>query len=191
MSNTFPSSSCAIFLGLLIVIFLGCSSTSPETNRTVPVLRPSPIPNNLSGTATDSAIDERSELAVRQNILDAHENRTLTYEHLKKNPQQHSGKAWAFSGRIIQIQEEGELTFALVALDQWNTKTMAVRADFSTPFVENDRVYVVGQLAGSYSYTSVAGWEITVPSITARAIITPREAAQLRGAENRPSQRRR
>lgn len=34
---------------------------------------------------------------------------------------------------------------------------MWVTADFTTEFVEKDQVYVLGYLAGSYSYTSARG----------------------------------
>ena len=56
---------------------------------------------------------------------------------------------------------------------------MKVTANFTTEFVDKDEVYVAGYLTGNYSYTSEAGWNITIPSIDARAILKPSEAARI------------
>jgi hypothetical protein len=106
--------------------------------------------------------------------------KSITYEKLKKNADEYDSYGWAFTGKVFQIQEQGGRTTALVSLDAWGNKIMWVKADFTTPFVENDQVYVVGYLAGNYSYTSVAGWNITVPAIEARAILKPSEATRIR-----------
>lgn len=116
-------------------------------------------------------------------MLAAAENPKVTYEQLKKNADRYEGEPWAFNGKIFQIQESEGHTFALVSLDAWGNKTVAVKADFTTDFVEKDQVTVVGYVAENYSYTSVAGWELTVPTIDARAILKPSEAARIRGGK--------
>jgi hypothetical protein len=111
-------------------------------------------------------------------------DKNITYEHLKKNADRYSGQAWAFTGKIFQIQEYGGQTIALVGLDAWGNKNMYVLANFTTEFVEKDQVYVVGYLIGSHSYKSVAGWDITIPAIEARAILKPSEAAKLKAGKS-------
>jgi hypothetical protein len=107
--------------------------------------------------------------------------KSITYEKLKKNADKYDSEAWAFTGKVFQIQESGGKTTALVSLDAWGTKMLWVTANFTTEFVEKDQVYVIGYLAGDYSYTSIAGWNVTVPAIEARAILKPSEAARIKG----------
>jgi hypothetical protein len=64
---------------------------------------------------------------------------------------------------------------------------MKVKANFATDFVEKDQVYVVGTLTGNYSYTSEAGWNITIPAIDAQAILKPNEAARIRAGKKASS----
>jgi hypothetical protein len=121
------------------------------------------------------------ESVVREIMLAV--NKAITYEHLKKNADNYNGEPWAFTGTVMQIQESGAQTFALVSLDAWGNNLMAVRANFTTDFVEKNQVYVVGYLAGNYSYTSVAGWNMTVPLMEARAILKPSEATRIKASK--------
>jgi hypothetical protein len=109
--------------------------------------------------------------------------KSITYEKLKKNADKYDSYGWAFTGKVFQIQEQGGKTAALVSLDAWGNKMMWVTANFATEFVEKDQVYVVGYLAGDYSYTSIAGWNVTVPAIEARAILKPSEANRIRASK--------
>ena len=53
----------------------------------------------------------------------------------------------------------------------WNIDDVIyVTYDGTTDFVEEDVVTVYGEITGSYSYTSVAGWQITVPGVKAKYI---------------------
>ncbi len=119
---------------------------------------------------------DKSEEAVRENILTA--DKSITYEHLKKNADKYAFRPWAFSGTIYQINEAGGQTTALISLDSWGNKIVYVTADFPTEFVEKDKVFVVGMIGGNHSYESVAGWNITVPGIIARAIMKPSDAGK-------------
>ena len=122
------------------------------------------------------------EAGIRQELLAAAQSK-ITYEQLKKNADRYDGESWAFTGRVFQIQENGSQTFALVSLDAWGNKLIAVKANFATDFVEKDQVYVVGILAGNYSYTSVAGWNMTIPAIDAHAILKPSDAARIKSGK--------
>jgi hypothetical protein len=128
-------------------------------------------------------VDDKSEEGIRQNILAATEDPQITYEQLKKNADRYDGEPWAFTGKIFQIQESGGQTLALVSLDAWGSKIVAVKANFTTDFVEKDRVYVVGYVTENYAYTSVAGWNLSVPAVDARAILKPAEAARIKAGK--------
>jgi hypothetical protein len=119
-----------------------------------------------------------SEL-LKRNIQQA--NSKITYELLKKNADKYAGEPWFFTGRILEIFEQGGHTESRISLDSWGSKPIWIAGDFTTDFVEKNQVFVVGYLAGNYSYTSQAGWKITIPALAARAILKPGEAAKLRG----------
>lgn len=142
--------------------------------------RPStPVPAHKPVSGYNPEMD--SEESIRLHMRDV--EKSITYEKLKKNADEYDSYGWEFTGKVSQIQESGGRTAALVSLDAWGNKTMWVTANFTTEFVEKDQVYVVGYLAGNYSYTSVAGWNMTVPAIEARAILKPAEAARIRAGK--------
>jgi hypothetical protein len=58
---------------------------------------------------------------------------------------------------------------------------------FTTGFVTDDYVYVVGNLAGYYSYTSQAQWDITLPVLAARAMLSPAEADRFKSKAQKPN----
>ncbi len=118
----------------------------------------------IKAEGTDNAL-------VQKNIADA--DKSVKYEHLKKNAEKYAGRPWMFTGKILQIMEQGGETQALISLDDWGSKTIWVVAPFTTDFVEKNRVTVVGYTAGSYSYTSQANYNLTVPAVAARAILKP------------------
>jgi hypothetical protein len=115
---------------------------------------------------------------VRANLLAA--DKSVTYEHLKKNADRYAGTPWAFEGKIIDIVEEKDLngedqTLALIAMGQDQAKLMWVIGDFTSEFVENNDVYVVGYLAGVIK--TKAGAEL--PAFSARMMMTPSEVTRL------------
>lgn len=174
-----------LLLLVLLGMILGCSSsgnTSPTAaNSALPYKPTAAAPNpaktytaDLAGQVariTDEGVDET---AVTKNVAEV--DKAVTYEHLKKNADRYAGKAWSFTGKILEISETGGGTVARVSLDDWGNKAIYVAAPFSTEFVEKNRVHVIGYLAGNYSYTSQANWQITIPAVAARAIISPKNA---------------
>lgn len=95
----------------------------------------------------------------------------VTYAHLKKNAAKHVGAPWTFTGRVLEISETADgKTTARVGLDAYGGEAILVSAEFLTSFVERDRVDVGGILADDFSYTSQAGWNITIPALMARSI---------------------
>lgn len=107
---------------------------------------------------------------------------TITYDKLKKNPDRYAGSAWAFTGKVLEIYERGNTTIGRVGLGAWGTEPVWVEGAFTTDFVEDSRVYVIGHITGSKTYDSQAGWTITIPSLAADGMLKPGDAARLRVA---------
>jgi hypothetical protein len=100
---------------------------------------------------------------------------TVSYPTLEKNPSKFAGKPYAFYGKIVQIQETASFTTARVRFPERYDWIIYVQGRFETPYVEGQYVNVVGYLAGSYSYESQAGWNITIPAFAARAIFSDKD----------------
>jgi hypothetical protein len=139
------------------------ASTNTSSSYTIPRNTPNPFADT-------------TETGIRSNIAEI--KKEITYEHLKKNADKYRFDAWAFKGKILQIFEEGGKTGARISLDDWGNKVMWVTCDCTTDFVEDDRVFVVGYLSGTHSYTSQANWELEIPSMIARVILSSKEAAK-------------
>jgi hypothetical protein len=180
----------ASLLALLISAALSsCSSSAPSSNTSNSAIaspeftvqsshQPGQQPTPASLPPAYDPLNDRSEEGIRQNIEDT--NKSITYAHLKKNAERYHGEPWSFTGKIQQIFESDGKTTALISLDDWGSKPIWVRANFTTEFIENNRVFVVGYLSGNYSYTSIAGWNMTVPALDARAMLKPNEVAKYR-----------
>lgn len=95
---------------------------------------------------------------------------TIDYKQLEKNPDRHTGEYVKYSGEIIQIMEGSGLTQIRLALDDWGDEVLFVEHVGYTDFVEGDKVTVYGEISGAVTYTSQAGWEITIPGIIADVI---------------------
>lgn len=183
--------SSLVSLATIALTLASACASSPAPDNTSTYQRPTPTTSTVSprvtNTPTASAtpydpVNDNSEEGIRLNILAAEESK-ITYEQLKKNAERYDGEPWAFTGRVFQIQESGGQTLALVSLDAWGSKMVAVKANFTTDFVEKDRIYVVGYVTENYSYTSVANWNLSVPAVDARAILKPAEVARIKAGK--------
>lgn len=101
--------------------------------------------------------------------------KTIEYAQMIKNPDRHAGEYVKYRGQIIQIQEGEDMTVIRLAVTQesygWNSSEVIwVEVDGYTDFVDEDIVTVYGTVVGSHSYTSQAGWEITVPAMLADTV---------------------
>ncbi|MEK9138424.1 MAG: hypothetical protein AAB393_14965, partial [Bacteroidota bacterium] len=95
----------------------------------------------------------------------------ISYAMLTKNPARYQGQLVRFLGKIFHIQEDAFLTTMQVNVTfqgwgVWDDQIM-VHYPMQTDFVQGDLVWVCGTVRGPITYTSVAGWTITVPMIDA------------------------
>jgi len=94
---------------------------------------------------------------------------------LEKNPNKYAGTAFTFYGKIVQIQENEGFTRARICFSDDFDAIIYVEGRFSTPYLKNQYVNVVGYLAGNHTYTSQANWTVTIPALAARAIFSKKE----------------
>lgn len=94
---------------------------------------------------------------------------SFDYKRVTKNPDRYAGTFIKGRGNIYQIQEDGESTRGGLNVTPMGYGYWDDNVRFSLPkvtdFVEGDVVSFYGEIEGSYSYESVAGWNITVPML--------------------------
>lgn len=100
---------------------------------------------------------------------------TIPFSKLEKNPDRLAGEYVKYQGQIVQILEEGESTTIRMSVTQesygWSVKDIIMVQYYGlTDFVEEDVVTVYGEIFGSHTYQSTAGWDISIPLIMADSV---------------------
>jgi hypothetical protein len=114
-------------------------------------------------------------------IMNEYKAEVIPYKELEKNPDGHYGTPVMFKGRILEIQETDvdfeengyskETIIRLNVSDDPNEVIYVVyNSVFGTDFVRDDNITVYGNITGSITYESVAGYQITIPSMEAVVI---------------------
>ncbi|KIL45775.1 hypothetical protein [Jeotgalibacillus soli] len=117
-----------------------------------------------------------AEAAAAQELADKKANaQTIEYAQMEKNPDRYTGEYVTYTGEILEINESDDYTIMRVAVTEssygydFNDVIWVEYAGY-TEFVAEDVVTFYGEVYGGYSYTSQAGWEITVPAVMADTI---------------------
>lgn len=103
-------------------------------------------------------------------------NSTIEFKHLSKGADRYADEAVRFTGEIVQIQEDGdEGTTIRLAVTQtsygWDSNDIVMLYyPELTEFFTEDVITVDGYIVGDHTYTSQAGWDITVPLIRAEKL---------------------
>lgn len=96
--------------------------------------------------------------------------KTMSFKELDKNPDGHAGERVKFTGRVVQIMESTGSTDIRMDVNDNFGDTVYVVYDGTTTAVEDSMITIYGEVVGSYTYESQAGWQITVPMIRAKYI---------------------
>lgn len=96
----------------------------------------------------------------------------IRYRELSANIHVHTGTFVRFRGRVAQAQvlDDGYV-FVRLAVGNYGADVVGIAYEADRArFLEGDRMTVYGTVAGPYSYTSQAGWQITIPLVRALVI---------------------
>lgn len=96
----------------------------------------------------------------------------LDFRQLKKNPDGHIGERLHYRGEVVQIQESGNVSIIRLAVNEDYGSILLVTFPRTLPEVfEETIIEVWGACAGSVTYESQAGWQITVPSLVGKYLV--------------------
>ena len=102
----------------------------------------------------------------------------VSYKQLEKDPNSFSGTVTTFTGQVLQIQQSGNdgvmrLSVTNKGYGIWSpSDVIYVTYHQPTDAVDDDIVSVTGTLTGSETYTSQAGFQITIPSMDVCSVNT-------------------
>jgi hypothetical protein len=157
-------------LGIIIGIFVVLSVISANKS-------PSP-----STKATADSTPPPSVCPTDMSSLKA-EARAIDYKLLSKSPDAYKRAPAKYTGQIVEIKEEGGgQGYMRLAVEKtaygWDPNSIIlVGYRDSTDALQGDVVTVYGYLAGTYSYSSQANYQITVPTLISCSIEKEKAAA--------------
>lgn len=101
--------------------------------------------------------------------------KTISFDKLNKNPDRYKGEYVKYRGEIVQIMEGSGMTQIRLSVTPtsygWSASDIIYVTYIGyTDFVDEDVVTIYGEVSGSYTYTSQAGWDITLPLVIADSI---------------------
>ena len=141
---------------IVLLMFIFIRSSNNQSSNTTPINQPVSI---CSGFQSSQA-------------------RTIDFKQLNKNPDALKGTNAKFTGQIVEIQESSGQGIIRLAVTKdsygWSfSDIIFVTYTGNNNFVKDDIVTVFGILQGSYTYTSQANFQITLPSMEACSIEKP------------------
>lgn len=124
--------------------------------------------------AAKAKAEEEARLKAEQEAAAKKANaKTIDYPQLKKNPDRYKGEYVKYTGKILQILEGDNITNIRLAVTPTSYGYNASDVIFIeyvgyTDFVDDDIITVYGEIYGSYSYKSQAGFDIALPGLLAK-----------------------
>ena len=102
-------------------------------------------------------------IAAQQRV---HRDGPVLYKMLTKSVRPFVGRPWfIINAKVEEIHETDDgLTVGRIELDPGFDKDLFFVARFRTPFIDDDRVDVIGYFAGDYTYKNRIGTDLTAPA---------------------------
>lgn len=128
----------------------------------------------VCGTILEREMFELSKEELKKLYIS--ECKTINYDSLTRTPEQYKGEKVKFSGRVVQVCSEAEsnLYYSTYRVSvSGYSKVIYLKVDnygSSSRILENDWITFYGEFEGLYTYTSVMGSAITIPSVVAEYV---------------------
>ena len=106
-------------------------------------------------------------------VYDTQSYPTITYTDAYRYPNNYKNKNVSFSGRVLQVMEGSWVTVLRVSSKGRYDNVVYVvidNSEITTPILENDTVTVFGTYDGNYTYETIMGGSVTIPSVDAERI---------------------
>jgi len=118
---------------------------------------------------TDAGALRKALLCEMAAMLKLHDD--VTVGMLETRPDRYRGRPIRFHGRIFQVvEDESSRTTQLLIDPLGGSNPIHVVYPATTDVLVQQQVLVFGIVSGTYSYTSVAGYALTVPEVVAMTL---------------------
>ena len=121
-----------------------------------------------AGLKQTGVVDEATyEALMADGAPECKEYIALDYKSNARNPQDYEGTLVKFSGKILQVSESDDyVVFRIATKGSYDNVVYCtyIKPENYKRFLEDDKVNVWGTSTGVYTYTTVMGNEITIPS---------------------------
>jgi len=121
-----------------------------------------------AGLKETGVADEATQAALfAENAPKSKEYVKLDYKANARDPEAYTGNLIKFSGTIIQVMEDDEyVIFRIATKNGYDNVAYAtyLKPEEYKRFLEDDEVNVWATSTGVYSYTTIMGGELTIPS---------------------------
>ncbi|MCC6748353.1 MAG: hypothetical protein IT371_11885 [Deltaproteobacteria bacterium] len=160
------------FIGLGALLW-GCDGKKAATDPQAPAAS-APAPMPAVPPARPLAPAKPASIGGLVEYI-AKRDQSITYAHLKKSADRYAGQVVWMRGQILTIKEDGgqtqiQLNTSNKGYGLWDDQVIVAYGS-TTPFVEKKLIRVAGKVVGNHTYTSQAGWQITVPLIRAEYVV--------------------
>ncbi|MGI6214321.1 MAG: Ig-like domain-containing protein [Christensenellales bacterium] len=98
---------------------------------------------------------------------------SIQYDSASRYPGSYKGDKCSFSGKVLQVMSGVSTTsYRISSRGNYNNVVYVTikNSDITTPIIEDDKVTVYGKYNDNYTYTSIFGASITLPSVSAERI---------------------
>lgn len=114
--------------------------------------------------------DQLNQIAAQKAAEEAQGYETgITYDQLARTPDQFIGKKVKFTGKVLQVMENGgKVKIRLAVNDNYDTVIYGQydSSIVSSRVLEDDHITIYGISAGTISYEATSGAQITIPGIS-------------------------
>lgn len=120
------------------------------------------VSNNLEEPSTSDASTNRDDYDTG-----------ITYDNLARTPEEYKGQYVKFSGTVVQVIEDEELTQLRIAVDDNYDNIIYCGYEpsiVSSRILENDTITIYGTSAGLISYDSTMSGTISIPGVLVHMI---------------------
>ena len=170
-----------------------CSVCGDNITKAIPKVDHKPGEWKISKAATVSSAGEKQQLcsvcgtilntdtyelsAVEKENAYKNQCQSYSYDEIARNPDSYKGKYAVFTGKVIQSIEEGSSYTFRVNITKnrygWEDTilvTYTKKDANESRILEDDVITMHGQLAGTYTYETVMGNNMTVPLFAAEYV---------------------
>ena len=131
----------------------------------------------ITVTVSDKS-DTRSKVSIKVKIehsavYDKTSYPGIKYSDAARYPSNYKGSKCSFSGKVLQVVDGwGSTSYRISSKGNYNDVIYVTinNSDLLVPILEDDKVTVYGTYDGNYSYTTIFGAQMTIPSVNAERI---------------------